>query len=160
MWLKAPAINSSTNSISVRRWFKPNLPAQPLSHKEKCQVFDFYKANRGCGAGDHTKPYFFPNLVDKDSRGNYNNQETYTAIKGAPPARMQGAQGGKLVQVQHCPATVTPLVKSDNPPFMTQTLRGKACWVSVIQYRLLLTAPLGGFWLMAFPTNHFSYPRR
>jgi len=33
---------------------------------------------------------------------------------------MQGAQWGKLVKVQHCPATVTHYVKSDNPPFMTQ----------------------------------------
>ena len=38
---------------------------------------------------------------------------------------MQGAQWGKLVKVQHCPATVTPLVKSDNPPFMTQNTSWK-----------------------------------
>jgi len=52
---------------------------------------------------------------------------------------MQGAQGGKLVKVQHCPATVTPLVKSDNPPFMTQTLRGKASWVSAVRKYLLIS---------------------
>ncbi len=49
-------------------------------------------------------------------------------IKGVPTARMQGTQRGKLVKVQHCPATVTHFVKSDDPPFMTQSLRGKASW--------------------------------
>ncbi len=59
---------------------------------------------------------------------------------------MQGAQWGKLVKVQHCPATVTPLVESDNPPFMTQNLRGKASWVPVIQKPVLPSAAhLGGF---------------
>jgi hypothetical protein len=65
---------------------------------------------------------------------------------------MQGAQGGKLVQVQHCPATVTPLVKSDNPPFMTQT----TSWKGKLgrSQDLWLPSPaahLGGFGLTAFP---------
>jgi len=74
------------------------------------------------------------------------------AIKGAPPARMQGAQGGKLVKVQHCPATVTPLVKSDTPPFMTQKLRGKESWVSAQQLKSRLPFPpsLGGIVLTTF----------
>jgi prenyltransferase beta subunit len=65
---------------------------------------------------------------------------------------MPGAQGGKLVKVQRCPATVTPLVKPDNPPFMTQTLRGKACWVPVIIHpgRSHPAAHMGGFGLTTF----------
>jgi len=38
---------------------------------------------------------------------------------------MQGAQWGKLVKVQRCPATVTPTVKPENPPFMTQNTSWK-----------------------------------
>jgi len=65
---------------------------------------------------------------------------------------MPGAQGGKLVKVQRCPATVTPLVKPDNPPFMTQTLRGKARWVPVIIHpdRSHPAAQMGGFGLTTF----------
>jgi prenyltransferase beta subunit len=55
---------------------------------------------------------------------------------------MQGAQWGKLVKVQHCPATVTPLVKSDNPPFVTQKLRGKASWVPGIKFAGFLLPPI------------------
>jgi hypothetical protein len=62
---------------------------------------------------------------------------------------MQGAQGGKLVKVQHCPATVTPLVKSDNPPFMTQVSSWKGKLGIGHQKRTNLTVPfaalLGGF---------------
>jgi len=38
---------------------------------------------------------------------------------------MRGAKKGKLVKVQRCPATVTPLVKPDNLPFMSQTTSWK-----------------------------------
>jgi hypothetical protein len=71
---------------------------------------------------------------------------------------MQGAQGGKLVKVQHCPATVTPLVKSDNPPFMTQcsSWKGKlGC--SQITWLPSSAARLGGFDLTTFPNPVVLY---
>jgi len=58
---------------------------------------------------------------------------------------MQGAQWGKLVKVQHCPATVTPLVKSDNPPFMTQNTSWKGSFGTgdFLQAGLILSPILG-----------------
>lgn len=66
---------------------------------------------------------------------------------------MQGAQWGKLVQVQHCPATVTPLVKSDDPPFMTHNTswKGKLGIGIILAHTDLALPPnLGGFDLMTF----------
>jgi hypothetical protein len=71
---------------------------------------------------------------------------------------MQGAQWGKLVQVQHCPATVTPLVKSDNPPFMTQSTswKGKLGIGFLLLSRPHPAAQMGGFYLTTF-SPHRSF---
>jgi hypothetical protein len=72
---------------------------------------------------------------------------------------MQGAQWGKLVQVQHCPATVTPLVKSDDPPFMTQSTswKGKLGIGFTPLSRPHPAARLGGFDLTTFSLHRSFY---
>jgi prenyltransferase beta subunit len=62
---------------------------------------------------------------------------------------MQGAQGGKLVKVQRCPATVTPTVKPDNPPFMTQitSWKGMLGTGNHQSFAGLACRPVGRFWL-------------
>jgi hypothetical protein len=59
---------------------------------------------------------------------------------------MQGAQGGKLVQVQRCPATVTPMVKPDNPPFMTQITSWKGMLGTGNHYQPFAGLSLPPYW--------------